>query len=56
MATPKELKWTVKGLGQLNIFLLGFRSLRGDLIYTWRILSGMLGENLRGYFSIVSDS
>ena len=43
-------------LAQLNMFSLGFRRVRGDLIYTWKILNGMLGEDVKGYFSIVSDS
>ena len=40
-------------LAQLNMFSLGFRRVRGDLIYTWRILNG---DDVKGYFSIVSDS
>ena len=43
-------------LAQLKLFSLGFRRVRGDLIYTWRILNSMLGEDVRGYFSTVSDS
>ena len=43
-------------LTQLNMFSSGFRRVRGDLIYTWRTLNGMLGEDVKGYFSIVSDS
>ena len=38
------------------MFSLGFRKVRGDLIYTCRILSGMNGEDMRGYFSTVSYS
>ena len=38
-------------LAQLNMFSLGFRRVRGDLIYTWRILNVKLGEDVRGYFS-----
>ena len=45
-----------KGLAQINMFSLGFRRVRGDLIYTWRILNGMFGEDVRGCFSKVSDS
>ena len=37
---------------QLNLFLLGFERVRGDLIYTWRLLIGMPGEDVKGYFSI----
>ena len=29
-------------LAQVNMFSLGFRSVRGDLIYNWRTLSGMI--------------
>ena len=43
-------------LAQLNMFSLGFRRVRGDLIYTWRILNGMFGEDVRGYFLTVSNS
>ena len=43
-------------LAQLNMFLPGFRRVCGDLIYTCRILNGMFGEDMRGYFSTVSDS
>ena len=33
-------------LAQWDVFSLGFKILRGYLIFTWRILHGMLGENV----------
>ena len=34
---------------------LGLQRVRGNLIYTWMILNGMLAEDVRGYFLTVSD-
>ena len=45
---PRRLK-------ELNLFPLHYRRLRADLLYTWRILRGELGEELRQFFVLAEN-
>ena len=42
-------------LEKLNLFPLVYRRTRGDLIYTWRILHGKLGEELMENYQVQHD-
>ena len=41
-------------LRKLNLFPLAYRRSRGDLIYTWRILQGKLGDELRENYQVMT--
>jgi hypothetical protein len=43
-------------LEKLGLFSLHYRRLRGDLLYTWRILRGLLGNELREYFDVMDKT
>ena len=43
-------------LTKLGLFPLEYRRCRGDLLYTWRILRGDFGQELRNFFNVVLDS
>lgn len=43
-------------LRQINLHSLDYRRIRGDLIFTRRILRGELGEEMRSFFSISEDN
>ena len=45
-----------KRLSELNLFPLHYRRLRADLLYTWRILRGDLGRELRQFFVVAGES
>jgi hypothetical protein len=41
---------------KLGLFPLEYRRHRGDLIYTWKIINGKLGEDLLNYFQLITNS
>ena len=43
-------------LRRLDLFSLHYRRLRGDLITTWRVIQGHLGDELRSFFLLRDDS
>lgn len=47
----KELKYQER-LQKLNMFSLDYRRMRADLLYTWRILRGELGEDIKEFFDV----
>ena len=40
----------------LGLFPLEYRRCRGDLLYTWKILRGDFGEDLRRFFHVTTGS
>ena len=42
-------------LKRLNLFSLEHRRHRGDLIYTWKILTGQMGREILGFFDVATD-
>ena len=43
-------------LQHLGLFPLEYRRLRGDLIYTWKILRGDLGVELKNFFEVITTN